>query len=225
VVGREVVVVEDEDAEDDREPVEEAVVRREPDPRLDRREREEERPARLVRADHERGEQDLRHEHEERGRLVDGDRELVRPPADAGRKGGRLVVAHHGREVAPARIAAHELRDARLDMELEDEPEDERLRRGAGAGRVPRAPAPGRDEPADVGRLEEERVPLELEEDAPGDAEGEVEDPEDGEHEARGEPEDEGDARENADEGTPAEHGVARAEVEDARSVRERLVR
>src|SRR5205807_1468068 len=123
-------------------------------------------------------ERDLDDEHEEQRRLVNPERELVHPPRERRRERRRLVVARHGREVAPARVSRDELREARLDVELEDEAEDERLRDGSRGARSSRAPAPRRREPREERRLYEERVPLELEEAAPGTREGEVERPE-----------------------------------------------
>src|SRR5581483_2065544 len=182
---REVAVVEQEERQGERQVVERLVVRGEEDHDLHRRDGDRGDDARPPRSPEEPDGAELDRERRARGGLLRGTRELMRPPADPGRERRRLPVAHHRREAPPGGIPEEELREARFELEAEEEPEEEkdaeRVRRGGAAGPEPRRG----DEEREEGGLEEEVVPLEGEEVLADGDEGQVERPERDEAPAR----------------------------------------
>jgi len=149
------------------------------------------------------------------------ERHLVRPPADPGGERRGLVVARHGGEIAPGRVAEQELRGARLDVDAEDEPEHqedgERMRRRGAL----RPEAAGRDEERAERCLEEQVVPLEGEEVLPHGDERQVERPKEREAVARCQVEDEAEAQDRTRDPRSEQRAVARVEPEDGGRVEE----
>src|SRR5437667_1738 len=154
-------------------------------------------------------------------RPVCPERHLVRPPADPGGERRGLVVARHGGEVAPGRVAEQELRRARLDVDADEEPEHQEDGERMGRRRGARPEATRRDEKRAHGGLEEQVVPLEGEEVLPHGDEREIERPEERQAVARRQVEDEAQAQHRARDPGGAERAVARAEPEDGRRVEE----
>lgn len=139
-----------ENSEREHEVIEKAVVRRRDDRDLKRRENSERRESEISVSKHAEHEHELDRERRACREDVEPVRELVRPPADPRRERTVLVVVIHRGEIAPARIAARDLRDARLEVDTEALPQEDEAH---GARRRLRL-APAGSQPA---RREDER--------------------------------------------------------------------
>ncbi len=138
---------------------------------------------------------------------------LCEEPRRPGRKALGLEVVSQGGQIAPGRVAARELHDARRQHESEEEPHEEEARERGGGQAAPDAPAPRRgEEDRQEARLEQEQVPLELQEELSGHRHREVEEP----RQKRGgrghEPRDEQKRREDAPGAESVERRVPGAE-------------
>jgi hypothetical protein len=223
---REQVVVEEGDAERPGEQVEEPVVAGRGDRDLQEEEAGRRDHAETTRAEDEEGEHELDREHDRAGDALRGVRQVVCVPARPRREGLRPVVVLEGGQVPPDRIAARELDPAREEHEAEEEQaqqEEDHRRRRPGAGRSEEAGRRGPQDREEAG-LEEQRVPLELEEGRADRHEREIEAPEEDESRQRQDARDEGRSGDHPRRAHGAQDGVARAEPpEDGRDLEERL--
>ena len=129
----------------------------------------------------EEGHDELDSEHAGAGGAVEPGGELVRVRGERGGQGLGFVVKRESGEVAPREIAAEEFDGAGEQHQAEEQPDQEQagetgrfVRRG-----VPEwDETPGGEKNGEEGGFEEERVPLEVEKNLAGAAEGEVTGPE-----------------------------------------------
>jgi len=225
--GGERVVVEQGEAEGDRQQVEEAVVPGGADGQLEDHEcpeRDEPGPAG---SEDEEGHDELHGEHERARDALRQQRQLACVPRQGVGDGLRPVVVVEGGEVPPGGIAPRELGDAGAPHQLEhqdpQEP-DRHRRRGRLAARPARSQVvPGRQEEGEEAGLGQEDVPLERQERLAEVDEGQVEGEAHGEERSLGEPQ----GREGGGRGSPVAHdgqgGVAGAEPAQGGQEKDRL--
>jgi len=125
-------VVQQEEAEDEHQVVEEGIVGREDDADLEHGADSKAGEAEWPRQPGEPDEDELQDEREERGGGVEAVRELVDVPADpGGQRTGFVVVVHRG-QMPPLLVAAHQLDQARFEIDPEPLPAQQEK---AGLGR------------------------------------------------------------------------------------------
>ena len=212
-------VVEQEEAEQEDEVVEEGVIRREDDPDLERgddREAHEPRPGPEPRKPDD-AELDDEREHHREG--VEPMRKVLRVPADPRRERAVLVVVIHRREAGPLRVTAQNLDDARLEVDPKPLPPQQKERRTRRRGGLaePRTEPSRREEERQERRLEEHAVGLVHRELLADRDEGEESDPRDRDRPAGPDIDDEEERRREPEDDERRERAVARAEPEKRR--------
>ena len=118
------------------------------------------------RPEHEERQPELDREHHGRAEGVDARRQVVRVVAQPVRQRLRPVVVLEGRQVPPCRVMARELDGPRQEHQPEEQPAQEEARDGRGWTLPPpeRSHAPRRIDHPQETRLEQEHIPLEVEE-------------------------------------------------------------
>ena len=180
-------IVEQRDAQHEREQVEEPVVPGDRDAELsehEQRARRDAPPAEAGWHEDEPGRAQLDRECSQRHALAHPRRELLRVPRRPRRQRLRPEVVVERREVTPPRVAARELRDPGEEHQLEEEQPHEPTQRPR---RHPllleaRQPLRGRVQQREQARLEQQPIPLKPQEGLTHDTERQVERPEEREH-------------------------------------------
>ena len=172
-------VVQEQEAEGDRQQVEEAVVAGDGDQPLQAHQRPGGREPHPPRGQDQERDQALGREHQRRRPLLEPRRQVVRVPRGPRRQALGLIVVLERGQVPPGGVAAAELGQRRSDHEAEQQPAQRRQRQARGRRVAPRARAcaPGRQEDGEEAGFEQQPVPLEPEEVLADDVEREVERP------------------------------------------------
>jgi hypothetical protein len=180
-------IVQQEHAQRHREQIEEGVVARERDERLQTDEQTERELTQPARSENEKRRDDLDREHRERRELVEPRRQLMRVPRGRRRNRLRLVVVQQRSQRSPRRIAARELHQSRSEHQAKEQPQHQPARdaRWRDASAKPIAPRERREEDREEPCLEEQRVPLVRQELAADDHQRQIVEPEERQHHDR----------------------------------------
>ena len=211
-----VAVVEQEDVQREREIAEEPVVRGGDVQDLKSGEQRRAQEPQAPRAEDREGNDQLQHQHGPALEVVPRRGQVVRPPAEPGRQRRGLVIERHRAAVVPVVLWRLPLRDARLEVELEQhQPEQE-------VGE--RRRATGGQEAGEQAALEQQVVPLERQERAARGGVAEVERDRQREAEAPPYASERRDGEQRAGDGAADQHGVAVHPPEHRREIDERDV-
>src|SRR5712671_6807781 len=118
-VGEQKLVIEQQNSQDQHEVIQKSVIRRENDPYLPQRHDEKTQDAKSSRQQHHPSQPQFQGQRHKSGRRMEPVRKVLHVPSNPRRQRAVLVILVQRREVPPLRVAAHDLRHARFEIDAE----------------------------------------------------------------------------------------------------------